>query len=310
MHVVILGAGGVGGYVGARLIEAGTDVTFLAREKRAEELAKRGLVLNSPIGDFSGPVKVIRTGEAPDDTPDIVVLSCKEPALQSALAAVAPLLQAGTRLLPLLNGVRHIDMLAGRFPQTPLLGGIIHGAANLRPDGVIEHLSSFMTVIAGPVAPASDPVASEFIDRLKAAGVDAYATHEIRQDMWNKFLFLAAFAGITSLMRASIGTILASDSGRERILQLLEETRSVAVAEGFAPPDALMDEYRTLLTEEGSPLTSSMLRDIQAGRRTEGAHILGDMLARARKHGLAAPVLAVAAAHVEAYERRLDATGA
>jgi 2-dehydropantoate 2-reductase len=307
MRVVILGAGGVGGYVGARLIEAGTDVTFLARERRAQELASQGLVLKSPLGDFSGPVKVVRAGDKPADKPDAVLLSCKEPALESALAAVAPLLQPGARLLPLLNGVRHIDMLAERFPHAPLLGGIIHGAANLRPDGVIEHLSSFMTVITGPVASPSDPVATEIVDRLKASGVDAYATHEIRQDMWNKFLFLAAFAGITSLMRASIGIILASDSGRERILQLLEETRSVAVAEGFAPPDTLMDEYRTLLTEPGSPLTSSMLRDIEAGRRTEGAHILGDMLARARKHGLATPVLAVAAAHVEAYERRLDA---
>ena len=121
------------------------------------------------------------------------------------------------------------------------------------------------------------------MERLKAAGVDAYVTHEIRQDMWNKFVFLAAFAGITSLMRASIGTILQTDGGRERILHLLEETRSVAQAEGFAPPEAMMDEYRALLTKEGSTLTSSMLRDIESGRRTEGAHILGDMLARARQ---------------------------
>jgi 2-dehydropantoate 2-reductase len=125
--------------------------------------------------------------------------------------------------------------------------------------------------------------------------------------MWNKFLFLAAFAGITCLMRASIGTILQSDHGRERILHLLEETRSVAQAEGYAPPESLMDEYRALLTKEGSTLTSSMLRDIESGRRTEGDHILGDMLRRARRHELPAPVLAIAAAHVQAYERRLTA---
>jgi 2-dehydropantoate 2-reductase len=307
MRVVILGAGGVGGYVGARLIEAGTDVTFLVREHRTAQLSAMGLVLKSPLGDFAAPVKIARAGATPGDPPDAVILSCKEPALQSAIAAVAPLLGPQTRLLPLLNGVRHIDLLAARFPQTPLLGGIIHGAANLRPDGIIEHLSQFMIVLTGPVAARSDPVADEIVQRLKQAGVDAHATHEIRHDMWNKFLFLAAFAGITSLMRASIGVILASDSGRERILRYLDETRAVAVAEGFPPPDPLMDEYRTLLTTEGSTLTSSMLRDIEAGRRTEGAHILGDMLARARKHGLETPVLAVAAAHVEAYERRLDA---
>jgi 2-dehydropantoate 2-reductase len=307
MRVVILGAGGVGGYLGARLITGGADVTFLTRDARAAALAAHGLVVKSPLGDFSAPVKVIPAGAALEVAPDIVVLACKEPALAEALDAVTPLLGADTRLLPLLNGVRHLDLLSERYPDTPLLGGIIHGAANLRPDGVIEHLSSFMTVIAGPVATASDPAADEVVDRLKAAGVDAYVTHEIRQDMWNKFVFLAAFAGITCLMRANIGTILRTDKGRARILHLLEETRSVAQAEGYAPPEAIMDEYRALLTKEGSTLTSSMLRDIESRRRTEGAHILGDMLQRARKHELPAPVLAIAAAHVQAYERRLDA---
>ena len=307
MRVIILGAGGVGGYLGARLMTGGADVTFLTRDARAATLAANGLVVKSPLGDFAAPVKVIPAGTIPETAPDAVLLACKEPALAEAIAAVTPLLGPQTRLLPLLNGVRHIDLLAARFPQTPLLGGIVHGAADLRPDGAIEHLSSFMTVITGPVATASDPVADEIVARMRAAGVDAYATHEIRQDMWNKFVFLAAFAGITCLMRASIGTILQTDHGRARILHLLEETRSVGIAEGFAPPETLMDEYRTLLTTEGSPLTSSMLRDIANGRRTEGAHILGDMLERARRHELPAPVLAIAAAHVQAYERRLDA---
>jgi 2-dehydropantoate 2-reductase len=307
MRVVILGAGGVGGYLGARLITGGADVTFLTRDARAAALAAHGLVVKSPLGDFAAPVKVIPAGAALEVAPDVVVLACKEPALAEALDAVTPLLGGETRLLPLLNGVRHLDLLSERYPDTPLLGGIIHGAANLRPDGVIEHLSSFMTVITGPVATASDPVADGVVDRLKAAGVDAYVTHEIRQDMWNKFVFLAAFAGITCLMRANIGTILQTDRGRARILHLLDETRSVGQAEGYEPPEAIMDEYRALLTKEGSTLTSSMLRDIEGGRRTEGAHILGDMLQRARKHELPAPVLAIAAAHVQAYERRLDA---
>jgi 2-dehydropantoate 2-reductase len=307
MQVVVLGAGGVGGYLGARLITGGADVVFLARESRAAELSTSGLIVKSRLGDFAAPVKVMLAGTTPEAAPDVVILACKEPALASALQDITPLLGPETRLLPLLNGVRHIDMLAARYPDTHLLGGIIHGAANLRPDGVIEHLSSFMTVIAGPVATAGDPVAAEIVDGLKAAGVDAYVTHEIRQDMWNKFLFLAAFAGITCLMRSSIGTILQTDHGRERILHLLEETRSVAQAEGYAPTDAMMEEYRALLTEEGSTLTSSMLRDIESGRRTEGDHILGDMLQRARHHELPAPVLAIAAAHVQAYERRLTA---
>ncbi len=306
MRVVILGAGGVGGYLGARLIAAGADVTFLVRAARAAQLISAGIDVRSPLGDFTSPVKAITSADQFEGAPDVVLLCCKEPALAAALEDVTPLIGPETRLLPFLNGVRHLDVLAARFPAAPLLGGIAHGAVDLRPDGVIQHLSPFMTVIIGPVGSETDPIGSRLVELLKAAGVDASASRDIRQDMWNKFVFLAAFAGITCLMRASIGTILTTDHGRERILLLLDETGSVAQAEGFAPPATLMDEHRALLTKGGSPLTSSMLRDIEAGRRTEGAHILGDMLARARRHGIATPLLATASAHVEAYERRLD----
>ncbi len=306
MQIAILGAGGVGGYLGARLIEGGADVVFVVREQRAAQLRSAGLALTSVLGDFCAPVQTLRAGDSTGLHPDVVILACKEPALGAALEVVAPLVGPQTRLLPVLNGIRHLETIAARFPQTPLLGGIVHGATDLRPDGIIAHLSPFMTVIVGPVCKAADPVATELVERLKTAGTEAYATHEIRQDMWNKFVFLAAFAGITSLMRASIGTIVAAGA-RDLILQLLEETRSVAFAESFAPPAQLMQEYQSLLTEENSPLTSSMLRDIQANRRTEGAHILGDMLSRARRHGLSTPMLHVATAHVEAYERNLDA---
>src|SRR5690606_7511073 len=128
--------------------------------------------------------------------PDVVVLACKEPSLAGALDAVAPLLTGRTRLLPLLNGVRHLETIAARFPQAPILGGIAHGAVDISADGVIKHLSPFMTVIAGPTDGGHDPVCDQFVGSLKAAGVDAHASHEIRQDMWNKFAFLAAFAGI------------------------------------------------------------------------------------------------------------------
>ncbi len=309
MRIVILGAGGVGGYLGARLVAVDADVTFLVRAKRAAQLGAAGIAVKSPLGDFAAPVKAMTADENYEGVADVVLLACKEPALAAALNDVSPFLAPQTRLLPLLNGVRHMELIAARFPATVLLGGIAHGAVDLRPDGVIAHLSPFMTVLVGAVASADDTVASALVERLKTAGVDAHATHEIRQDMWNKFVFLTAFAGITCLMRSSIGTILQTDLGRERILQLLEETRAVAEAEGFSPPVALMEEYRALLTMQGSTLTSSMLRDIQSGRRTEGAHILGDMLARARRHGISTPLLALATAHVEAYESRLDATG-
>lgn len=304
MHAVILGAGAVGGYLGARLMSAGDDVTFLARDKRVDELAARGLVVKSPLGDFAGPVKVVAAGSTPTSAVDIILLACKEPSLAEALDAVTPVLGPETRLLPLLNGMRHLDMLAERYPRTPLLSGIVHGGLELRADGVIEHLTPTVSVIIGPTAAASDPIADALVKSLVNARVDARVSADIRHDMWDKFVFIATMAGITCLMRASIGTIIDTEAGRDMPLRLLDECDAVARAEGYPPSDAAMRGYRELLTKSGSTITSSMLRDIKAGRSTEGDHILGDMLRRARRHQLPAPLLAVAAANLEAYEKR------
>lgn len=302
MRVLILGAGGVGGYIGSRLLPAEADVVFLARGQRLADLSANGLTVDSPLGHFSAPVRVVGEASSAGFSPDLIILACKAPALADALDAIASSIGPETRILPLLNGVAHLDTLRRRFPQTPMLAGIVHGALTLRDTGVIEHLTPFFASIVGPMDGASDPIAEEFVRRLSDAGVDARLSHDIRQDLWNKFVFLATLAGITCLMRASIGTILTSDDGQDLILQLLDECLAVAEKEGFAPDEASMNAYRRSLTEPGSTFTSSMLRDILSGRRTEGDHILGDMLRRARRHGLETPLLGIANAHLQCFE--------
>lgn len=305
MKVLILGAGAVGGYIGARLLSSGADVFFIARGARLEDLSTRGLAVRSALGDFAGAAKA-GTEPSGDFVPDVAVIACKAPALDNALATAAPHIGRDTRLLPLLNGVAHLDVLQRRFPHTSLIGGLAHGALTLRKDGVIEHLTPFFAIVAGPASSPSDPVAQSLIELLGGAGVDARLSSNIRQDMWNKFVFLTTLAGSTCLMRASIGTIMAADDGEEVVTRLLEECTAVARAEGHAPDEASMTSYKRSLTERGSSFTSSMLRDVLSQSRTEADHILGDMLRRARRHGLDTPVLRIAYAHLQCHEAMLS----
>ena len=305
MRVLILGAGAVGGYIGARLIASGADVVFLARGRRLETLSADGLVVKSPLGDFTGKVEAANAPPA-GFRPDVLIVACKAPALQDAVRTIAPALAPETRLLPLLNGVVHLEALQSHFASTALLGGLTHGAVTLRDDGVIDHLTPFFTMVFGPVSGEADPVAERFGAELTKTGLDVTLSDNIRQAMWEKFVFLATLAGSTCLMRASVGTIMAAENGEDVILELLAENLAVARAEGFEPEAAAMASYKRVLTERGSTLTSSMLRDVLSGRRTEANHILGDMLRRARRHGLGAPLLTIANAHLQCHEATLS----
>ena len=307
MKVMIVGAGAVGGYVGARLLSVGVDVTFVVREARQAQLAADGLVVESPLGDFRNAVVAVRAPPA-GFSPDLAILACKAPALDGALEAVASAVGPQTRILPFLNGIAHLDVLRRRFPGVPVLGGLVHGGLTLRADGVVAHLTPFFSTVVGADAGSVDAVAEAFVSRVSDAGVDARLSGDIQRDLWNKFVFLATLAGITCLMRASIGTIVSSEDGHDLVLQLLDECLAVSRAEGFAPDEASMASYRRVLTDAGSTFTSSMLRDILGGHRTEGDHILGDMLRRARRHGIDTPLLKVAAAHLHCFEATLAQT--
>lgn len=307
MKVLIVGAGAVGGFVGARLLQAGADVVFLVRDRRLRELSERGLVVESPLGNFSRTVKAVRA--APSDfSPHLIVIACKAPALNSALEAVAPSVGPDTHLLPLLNGIAHLESLRTAFSGNDVLGGLVHGALTLREDGVIGHLSPFFSAIVGYLAPNDSRLAEELVALLRAANVEANVSPNIRQDMWNKFVFLTTLAGITCLMRAPVGTIVSTDHGQDLTLKLLREALSVAQAEGFPPDSAAMDSYTRLLTDKTSTLTASMLRDVLAGKSTEADHIIGDMLRIAQRHRLETPMLEVSMTHLRCHEASIRGT--
>jgi len=308
MRILFVGAGGIGGYFGGRLVEAGADVTFLVRARRAEQLAGAGLIVESPLGDIRRPVSTITSVEG-FEAPDIIVIACKAYSLDGVLDSISGCAGDGCVVLPLLNGIAHLETIEQRLPRATVWGGLAHIGVTLERDGRVRHLNDLHTLMFGPRSgkPQSRreaDLAEGLQSSFAAASADAKLRPEIERDMWGKFVFLTALAGSTCLMRASVGAILATPAGEPFILQLFDETIRIATAEGFAPEREQFARYRAELTERGSATTASMLRDIEGGHMTEAEHILGDMDARARKHAIAAPALEIALTHLRAYEHR------
>ena len=307
MRILVLGAGAVGGYFGGRLAQKGADVTFLVRPKRAEALARDGLRIASRFGDSRRQVTCV-TQDQLQPLFDVIVLTAKAYDLAAAIDAIAPEMgrkdDALVMVLPLLNGIAHMELLDRRFGRERVLGGVAYIAATLAPDGEIRHLNDFHRMVYGPRSESQHRTCDMLAEELAGVNFEWQQLDAIEQAMWDKWVLLATLAGMTCLMRAPVGDIVATASGAKLMLALLDECAGVASAAGFSTPDGVMARYRGMLTQAGSAFTASMLRDIESGGPTEGDHILGALLARARDRALETPLLEVAATHLEAYAAR------
>ncbi|GJE59729.1 2-dehydropantoate 2-reductase [Methylobacterium trifolii] len=308
MRVLVVGAGATGGYYGARLAEAGRDITFLVRPGRAEKLAANGLVLKSPLGDLhlDAPKTVTADRLAGSGAFDLVLLSCKAYDLAGALDDFAPAVGEGTAILPVLNGMAHLDALDARFGPGRVLGGACAIAATLSPEGQIRHMSEFCTITYGERDGSRSERIAQVDALMQGAKFQGRASDRIVLEMWEKWVFLATLAGATTLMRAAIGDVVGAPGGADFIAGLHEECITVAAGYGFAPREKVAAQARTMLTAEGSPLTASMLRDIEGKGRVEADHVIGDLIARGRAADLSAarPHLERVYTGLKAYERR------
>jgi 2-dehydropantoate 2-reductase len=302
MKILVVGLGAVGGYFGGRLLQAGREVTFFVRPQRQADLAKRGLHIRSPNGDVVLPSPPTITADELDNTHfDLALLSCKAPDLEPLINAFAPAVGKQTRILPLLNGIRHLDVLDERFGRDRVLGGVAMISATRDASGDIVQFTPLQRILFGVRSSSIAGESSKIAAALSDAGFPLEARDNIVHDMWDKWVFIATLAGITCLMRASIGDIEASGA-HEVTVALLDEALATASAHGFPTRPEALEKYRAMLTEPHSVLRASTLRDIESGSTTEGAHILGDLLARAERQGLATPVLRLANFHVKCYE--------
>jgi 2-dehydropantoate 2-reductase len=311
-RVLVVGAGAIGGYFGGRLLQAGRNVTFLVRERRAAELARSGLVIKSPTGDVTlRDPPVVKAGQLMQHA-DVILLSCKAYDLASAIDSFAPAVGQRTMILPLLNGMRHIDVLSERFGRSSVLGGQCMIGATLDAEHAVVQLNAAHTLTFGELAGGSSDRVARLKEVLDHAGFDAHLSEDIGQDMWEKWVFLATLAASTCLMRAPIGDMIAGAGGEEMVLALLEECRAIAESEGFAPRADFMQRSRSMLTTPGSLVHASMLRDIESRARIESDQIIADLLRRRRddKSAHAASLLDVALVHLNAYDARRARTTA
>lgn len=304
MRILVVGAGAIGGYFGGRLLQAGRDVTFLVRPRRAGELASAGLVIRSPNGDVTLKNPPTVQADALKDKFDVVLLSCKAFDLDDAIASFAPAVGPNTSIIPMLNGMKHLDTLDQEFGRDRVLGGLCAIAATLNEKREVVQLQPMQSLNYGERdGKLSDRVKA--IDEAFRSGINgAAASQSIMQDMWEKWVFLSTLAASTSLMRTSVGNILAAPGGRDFLLGMLDETSAIATASGYAPGGPFFERVKGNLTTEGSPMTASMFRDIKAGLPVEADHVIGDLIARADAAKVPVPKLRIAYTHLKAYEKQ------
>ena len=303
MRILVLGAGGIGGYYGARMHAAGGDVTFLVRPGRAAQLREKGLQVFSPFGDLKISPQLV-TKETLTETFDVILLTCNAFDLDSAMDAIAPAIGEQSAIVPLLNGVRHLDRLVTRFGAARVLGGVALISVTLAANGEIHHLNKLHRFTVGSLGWRPSPWLEPLSRLMESSGVDFVLADNIGQAMWDKMVFLATRAGATCLMRSSVGTIMSTLAGESFINGLLDECAAVADANGRKLGDTQLTVFRNMLTDRSSALVASMLRDVEANKQTEGDHILGDMISWAANKKLEVPLLKLAYSHLQAYERR------
>jgi len=299
VKILVVGAGAIGGYFGARLAAAGRDVTFLVRERRAQQLRRSGLAVTSPLGNVDLPTPALVSAKDLKPIYGLIIVSSKSYDLDSAIGDFANGMGPNSRVLPLLNGMRHLDVLDARFGASRVLGGLARISSTLDADGRIHQLGPFNALAFGS---RDETPIDDVAEVLRVPGFDALLSRDILHEMWEKWVFIAAAASTTCLMRATVGDIVAADA-QDIPVRLLQECAAIAAANGFPPREAANNAGLAVLTAPGSGFTASMLRDIEQGSRIEADHIVGDLLRRASK-APPAPLLTTAFAHLRAYEAR------
>jgi 2-dehydropantoate 2-reductase len=303
MRILVIGAGAIGGYFGGRLLQAGGDVTFLVRPRRAAQLAKTGLVIRSKLGDAELPKPPTITANALREPFDLILLSLKAYDLAAAIESFAPAIGPNTAILPLLNGMAHLDTLAQRFDSGAVLGGQCIVSLTLDPEGRILHLNDTHFVSFGETDGSLSPRAEAIAKTFSGANFESRLSRTILQEMWEKWSFIATSAAITCLMRAPFGDIVAG-GGADYTTGLYDECCAIATANGFPPSEAATQRSRAMITAPGSLIAASMMRDIEHNAPIEGDHIVGDLLRRGGKDSNAFPLLRIAYAHLRTYEAR------
>lgn len=300
MRALIVGAGSVGGYFGGRLAAAGRDATFLVHPRRATQLAA-GLIISSDGRETVVPVTAIKAGDSAGEF-DVILVAVKAYQLDSAIRDFGPYVGETTLILPVLNGMKHMDVLRSHFGVARVIGGVARIASTLDERGRIVDQASFHDLIYGEWSGEKSQRILALDQFMKGANFDARLSTEIERDMWEKWAMLASLGAITCLMDGSIGQVARAPGGVDFVRALLREVATAIEAAWGALPESFKSKVLALLTNTTSDLTSSMYRDMKSGNRIEADQIIGDLVSRATAKGVATPLLSAVLVRLKLYE--------
>ncbi|KAB2452347.1 2-dehydropantoate 2-reductase [Bacillus sp. CH126_4D] len=304
MRILVLGAGGVGGFFGGRLVEKGEDVTFLVRSKRKKQLEERGLVIRSINGDFSFQPKLI-TKENRTAPFDVILFSTKAYHLNEAIQDVKPFVGENTVIIPLLNGIAHVSLLQKEFGEEKVIGGLCFIETTLNDQGEIVQTSAANRLVFGEIK-SHDSERIQHISKAFAGTKSSFVLSEnITQDMWHKYLFITVMSGVTTLMRAPIGPIRESEGGRDFIQNLFEECVQIMRFIGAPIKEDIAQEHMKTIDKISYNMKSSMQRDMEKGSSVEGTHLQGYLLDLAEQFSVEAPLLGAVYQNLKVYEKMI-----
>jgi 2-dehydropantoate 2-reductase len=303
LRILIVGAGSTGGFFGALLAKAGRDVTFLVREQRANHLREHGLHVTSPSGDVEICPQLLTASQTTESF-DIVLVAVKAYALKAALEDMAGAVGPDTIILPLLNGMQHMEMISERFGADRLLGCLCKVATSLDDQGRIVQQGTFCDMAYGELDGSDSERLKQVHAFFDGVGFSAKTSPNILRLMWEKWTLLASMGSINCLMRGSIGQVVAAPGGLEFANRVIDEVVAIVRAVGEQPSEDFLTEARRILTLKDSPQTSSMYRDLVAGRSIEANQIIGDLLARGAAVRVPSPTLSLVYANLVVYEHR------
>jgi len=301
MKILIVGAGAVGGYFGARLAQAGRDVTFLIRQHSVEKMQREGLRIVSPHGDLTLTPRIVTTSQIQSPY-DLILVSVKAQALDQAIADMRSAVGPETMIYPILNGMRHMETLTRSFGSNAVLGGVCMVATDTDEQGSIVQLAPMQELVYGELNGEVTPRIQQLDETLRGAGFDTELSTNIQQAMWGKWVLIASIGLVTTLLGGPVGEINAVPYGESTASMALNECASIAGACGFPPSESFLDDLRKQLTAKESKLTSSMYRGMQKGESVEVETVLGDLLDHGHEHQLRTPILQAGCIRLRVYQ--------